>query len=186
MRGVDAPGEYIALPAVGAALRRWRGSTDLDEAYRAIEDSREHLHPFMPWAHQTREEAGTFLTMAQEQWLTGTDYQYAIIEDSSASVLGGCGLHTRRGPGVLEIGYWLRRGATGRGLATAAAGALTRAAALVDGIDRIEIWCDTTNVRSSAVARRLGYRLDRVEERPPNGNEDPALHEVWVLPVQRF
>jgi RimJ/RimL family protein N-acetyltransferase len=180
---VHAPPERIALTPVGAAVRRWRGVADLDEAYAAMEASRAHLRPFMPWADQSRQEAGQFLVTAQEQWLAGTDYQYAIVDDTTGSVLGGCGLHARQGPGALEIGYWLRAGATGRGVATAAAGALTRAAAAVGGIERVEIWCDQTNLRSSAVPRRLGYRLDRLEDKPSIQSGEPAPHEVWVLLV---
>ena len=62
-----------------------------------------------------------------------------------------------------EIGYWLRDDATGRGFVTAAAGALTDAGVALDGIERVEIHCDEANVRSAAVPRRLGYRLDRIE-----------------------
>ena len=40
-------------------------------------------------------------------------------------MLGGCGLHRRGGPASIEIGYWLRPDAVGRGVMTAAAGALT-------------------------------------------------------------
>lgn len=45
----------------------------------------------------------------------------------------------RIGPGGLETGYWVHQAHTRRGLATAAAAALTDAALALPGIDRVEI-----------------------------------------------
>ena len=60
--------------------------------------------------------------------------------EADGELVGGFGLHRRRGPGILEIGYWVRSDRTGRGYATGAARALTQAA--FDGfpdVDRLEI-----------------------------------------------
>lgn len=73
------------------------------------------------------------------------------------------GLHDRSGGGAVEIGYWCHVDHLGRGVATRAARALTALPAGLPTVDRVEIHCDEANLRSAAVARRLGYRLDRVE-----------------------
>ena len=53
-----------------------------------------------------------------------SDYEYGVFL-ADGSVVGGCGLHRRIGPSALEIGYWVHVAHTRRGIATAAAGALT-------------------------------------------------------------
>ena len=80
----------------------------------------------------------------------------------------------------LEVGYWLRAGATGRGCATAAARALTDLALSVDGVSRVEIHCDEANVRSAAVARRLGYRLDRIVPDAVTAPADLGRSMIWI------
>src|SRR5262249_10600577 len=136
---------------------------DLDPLWAAVEESRDHLRPFMPWADEARADLAAFVTEAVQQWAGGSDRNFVIADAATGEQLGGCGLHARLGAAALEIGYWLRADATGRGIVTAAARALTAAAMASDGVTRVEIHCDEANVRSAAVARRLGYHLDRIE-----------------------
>jgi RimJ/RimL family protein N-acetyltransferase len=103
-----------------------------------------------------------FLARANVAWRLGTEFQYVIRLDGSAAVAGGCGLHARSGPGVLEIGYWVHVDHLRAGVATRAAGALTRAALAMYDVDRVEISFVAANVRSAAVPQKLGYHL--VEE----------------------
>lgn len=63
----------------------------------------------------------------------------------------------RIGPGGLEIGYWVHVAHTGRGVATAAAAAITAAAFTLPGIDRVEIHHDVLNLASGRVPAKLGY-----------------------------
>ena len=72
-------------------------------------------------------------------------------------VVGGCGLHNRIGPGVREIGYWVRQGWVRRGIATRAAGKLTSYGLAMHGVTRVEIHHDKANVASAGVPRHLGY-----------------------------
>jgi RimJ/RimL family protein N-acetyltransferase len=178
---VTALPERIELVGFGAALRGYR-LDDVDSLYTAVEESRDHLRPWMPWADEARPELAAFVAESVEQWARGTDRNYVITDTETGEQLGGCGLHARLGPGAMEIGYWLRAGATGRGLVTAAARALTDAALAVDRITRVEIHCDEANVRSAAVPRRLGYRLDRIERDAITAPAEIGRSMIWVWP----
>jgi len=173
--------ERIELSEVGAALRRYRPD-DVDALYAAIEESRDHLRPFLPWADEARAEFAAFVAEAVEQWSSGADRNFVIADTVTGEQLGGCGLHARLGDEALEIGYWLRAEATGRGVVTAAARALTDAAMALDGVTRIEIHCDEANVRSAAVARRLGYRLARIEPDRIVAPAETGRSMSWVWP----
>ena len=67
------------------------------------------------------------------------------------------GLMARIGPGGFEIGYWVHRAYTRRGLATAATAALVEQAFGLPGVDRVEIVHDELNVASAAIPRKLGF-----------------------------
>ena len=179
---MQPPPEQIELPAVGVVLRRHRPA-DLDALHAAIEESRDHLRPFMPFADQARGDTAGFVEVAQREWEEGTGFNYLITEAADGEVLGGCGIHLRVGPDAAEIGYWLRDGATGRGIITAAAAALTDAGLALDGIERMEIHCDEANVRSAAVPRRLGYRLDRIEPDAITAPGELGQMMIWVSPT---
>lgn len=61
------------------------------------------------------------------------------------------------GPGMLEIGYWLHTGHTGRGYATAVARALADVGLAQPGIGTVLIRHDAANVASGRVAGRAGF-----------------------------
>jgi len=147
------PDEVITRGPV--TLRRWR-EDDLDAVFQAVTESLDHLRPWMPWAADyTRESAAEFLAKSAKDWADGNEYNYAILTDSALA--GGCGLMARIGPGGLEIGYWVRRAWTRRGLATAASAALVDQAFRLPGVDRVEIVHDELNVASGGVPRKLGF-----------------------------
>jgi RimJ/RimL family protein N-acetyltransferase len=95
-------------------------------------------------------------------------------------VIGGFGLHRRIGPGGIEIGYWVHVDYAGQGYATTAAQALTQAGLALDDVTRVEIHTDEANVKSAAIPRRLGYRLDRVFEREPEAPAECGRIQVWI------
>lgn len=166
----------------GVQLRRPRVD-DAEGIAAAVAASLPELRPWMPWA---TEEAGqpdvqrVRLEEAMPHWEAGADFSYVIVDDGH--VLGSVGLHARIGPGALELGYWVRSEYTGRGIATASAGALTAAALALPGIDRVEIHCDEANTRSAAIPRRLGYRLARVEDDEVTAPAEIGRSMIWVYP----
>jgi RimJ/RimL family protein N-acetyltransferase len=141
----------------GFLLRRWTPS-DAETLGRAIAESALHLRPWMAWiAHEplTLEQRREWLIDRQREWFEGGDVVHGVFIGDE--VAGGCGLHRRRGPRTLEIGYWIHPSFTQRGLATAVAQTLTDAAFGVAGIALVEIHYDKANVASSGIPRRLGF-----------------------------
>ncbi|MFD0257901.1 GNAT family N-acetyltransferase [Kitasatospora indigofera] len=143
----------------------------------------DHLRPWMPWAAHAPDPAATLAMVraGDSAWQAGTDFLYVLAPDAEpTAVVGAFGLHGRIGPGTLEIGYWTDAGHGGRGLATAAARALTTAALGLPGISRTEIHCDEANTRSAAVPRRLGYRLDRTDDAAVAAPGETGRKMIWV------
>jgi RimJ/RimL family protein N-acetyltransferase len=176
---IDRPPERVLADHVIL----WRSDpSDVEPLVLAVNESLDHLRPWMPWAQDpaTNDTIGAFLREASIDWIAGKNFQFLIREAPSEMVLGGCGLHARLGPGALEIGYWTHVSQGGRGIATSAARALTRTALGLAGVDRVEIRCDLANIKSAAIPKKLGYRLDRIDQRPPATPCETEDHMVWV------
>ncbi|MEU4583237.1 GNAT family N-acetyltransferase [Kitasatospora aureofaciens] len=175
------PPELLRLPG-GLRLHR-RRSAHAPALNRAVRANLEHLRPWMEWAAEapTRARTAELTRAGTAAWEAGTDFMYlADLDDAPGRVVGAFGLHGRIGPGALEIGYWVAARHVGRGIATAAAGALTEAALALPGIARVEIRCDQANGASAAVPRKLGYRLDRVTEAAARAPGETGRQLVWV------
>ena len=91
----------------------------------------------------------------EEQWVQGGDVVLAVVVCDV--IAGSAGLHRRRDPDVLEIGYWIHPAFLRRGLATRTVGLLTDAAFSLTDIDAVEIHHDKANVASAGVPERAGY-----------------------------
>ncbi|MFF1904384.1 GNAT family N-acetyltransferase [Kitasatospora sp. NPDC058218] len=178
---MPSPPELIPLDDL--TLRCFEGEADLAELFRVIEESLDHLRPWMPWvAEHSLDTTRDFLARRTEQWENGDAYTYAIVTEQA--IVGACQLFRRadRPSHGMEIGYWLHPAATGRGLVTRAARALVEQAFLLPGVDHVEIVHDSANRASGAVPRRLGFveHACRPAERlaPAETGED----KVWRLP----
>jgi RimJ/RimL family protein N-acetyltransferase len=167
----------------GVVVRRYV-EDDIPEQVEVINANLAHLAPWMPWAQEpvTLDTQLTFFHDSDKAWDDGSNFNYGIY-DPAGHLVGGTGYHVRNGPGVLEIGYWLARSAEGMGLMTRVADALTKAAATVEGVTRVEIHCDADNVRSAAIPQRLGYSLVRVEDREIVASAECGRHLIYAIGV---
>jgi RimJ/RimL family protein N-acetyltransferase len=179
LRFVGVP-ERIELED-GVVIRRYV-EADIPHLVDVVNANLEHLGPWMPWAQApvTVDAQLAWFRETDTQWDDGTNFVYGIF-DAAGRIIGGTGFHIRNGPGALEIGYWVAADSTGRGVATRVSAALTEAAREVPGATRVEIHCDVANVRSSAVPRKLGYTLARVEPREPTAPGETDRTEVWTF-----
>jgi RimJ/RimL family protein N-acetyltransferase len=167
----------------GVVIRRYV-EDDMHAVVDVVNANLDHLSPWMPWAQEpmTLDAQLTFFNETDKQWDEGTNFVYGIF-DASGQIVGGTGYHVRNGPGVLEIGYWLARDAQGNGLMTRVVDSLTKSAASVAGVVRVEIHCDAGNDRSAAIPRRLGYALLRVEDREITAPGETGKHLIFAIDV---
>jgi RimJ/RimL family protein N-acetyltransferase len=169
--------------AVLKSLEPWRA----EEFAAYIERDREHLAPWLPWAarltgvEQTRAWLQAYAeSQARDEgriygiWLEGTLVGGTLFRvfDTRAS--------------TAEIGVWLAREASGRGLITLAAQRMIDWVLGERGMHRVEWRCFPSNERSIAVAKRLGMTLDGVlrEAFPYNGVHHDA--QVWSLLASEY
>jgi ribosomal-protein-serine acetyltransferase len=132
--------------------------SDFDELWEAIEESRDELRPWLPFADESADDLRVWLTRVEAHWLTRETLGCAILDRASGRIAGNLGLMTRDWEiGYFEIGYWLRTSATGQGLMTEAVRLITDFAFDHLWANRVEIRCDARNERSAAVPRRLGF-----------------------------
>jgi RimJ/RimL family protein N-acetyltransferase len=171
-------------------LKRWEPAW-AEQTATAVLESLPELKPFLPWATDdyTVEDSRGFLEMSVADWAKGTAFNYGIFT-AGGEILGGIGMMTRMGPGVLELGYWLRTSQTGRGYMTEAVEALTRVAFTLPGIERVAIRHDVTNAASAAVAVKAGFvEVTRIEREPkaPGETGTDLIRErraaVWQPPA---
>jgi RimJ/RimL family protein N-acetyltransferase len=81
---------------------------------------------------------------------------FAILDRGGEELLGGIGV--RAGDeGVAELGYWVKAGARGRGVATRAVVLVARFAFDELGAARVQLVTEPDNVASQRVAEKAGF-----------------------------
>jgi ribosomal-protein-serine acetyltransferase len=151
----------------------------------AINASRDHLRRFLPWvdhAHHSLEDSENFARLNYAKYLSRTDIILGIFDRQTQALYGGSGMHrldwaVRK----FEIGYWVRKDAVGQGIISEAVNAITRYAFQQLQARRVEIRCETENVRSRAVAERLGYDLDGCLRQDRFKVDSQELTDTWIF-----
>lgn len=185
----EIPGPAYRIHTPRLVIRCWN-PVDAPLLKTAIDESVDHLRPWMPWAYNEPEDLQKKIDRLRSfrgKFDLGQDFVYGIFNKDETRVLGGTGLHTRIGEGAREIGYWIHKDYTNQGLATEVSAALTKVAFEIDGVERVEIHCDAENVRSAAVLRKLGYTHDatlRKRVRAHDGTLRDAM--IWSLLRQDY
>lgn len=126
----------------------------------SVRESIEHLKPWMPWAHDEPrpiEEILKGVRRFRGRFDLNEDFVYGIFNPQETKLLGGTGLHTRLGEREFEIGYWIHKDYTNKGLVTESTAALVKVAFEIAHVHRVEIHCDPANLASASIPRKLGF-----------------------------
>jgi RimJ/RimL family protein N-acetyltransferase len=155
----------------------------------AVDESIEHLRPWMPWIRfepQTVEQRVELLRSFRGQFDLGQDFIYGVFARDESRLVGGTGLHTRVGDGAFEIGYWVHADAIGQGFATELTAVLTRVGFELGRAQRIDIRVEPANERSLAIPRKLGYTDEGLMRRrlPPEEDGGPLRDYVSFTMVE--
>ncbi len=135
------------------------------ELWDAVEGSRWHLERWLPWVpfNNAPEASVRYAEACVSDWDAGRAVRFAIRDRQSRELLGVVGLdscvHLHRS---CELGYWLKREATGRGIMTEAARACVDFAFARMAVHRIRCAAATDNSASLRVIARLGFRFEGI------------------------
>ncbi len=126
----------------------------------SIDESLEHLRPWMSWAKNEPESVETKMDRLRKyrgQFDLGLDYTFGIFNKDEKKLIGSTGLHTRLGDNAREIGYWINVNYLNQGYATETVKALIKVAFEIEQLSRIEIKCAPNNIASQRIPKKLGF-----------------------------
>lgn len=153
--------EPVEIAAGRLHLRPWQPS-DEEAIFAACQDPEIQRWTRVPSPY-TREDAREYVTVrSPEGWRDGTSAHWAILDSTSAALLGNVLLFDI-GQGSAEVGYWCAAEARGRGVMSDAVAAVCRWAFGALGLDRVEWSAAVGNWASLAVALKCGFRLEGTE-----------------------
>lgn len=178
-------------------LRPWR-EDDAAALCPILETNFEHLGPWIPARVSTPapvSELEQRLAGFAKDFADDREWRYALHARDEQRLLGEAALFPRSAsqrvmfPDAdrVELGYWIRRDATGQGFVGEASRALIAVAASIREFSRVEIRCDARNAPSAAIPRRLGFGLASTIESPAVTPDAPPVQmQVWSLDLAQF
>lgn len=134
--------------------------TDAILLKQSIDESIEHLLPWMPWAKNEPESLQTKIDRLRRyrgRFDLGEDYVFGIFNKDESHLIGSTGLHTRLGENAREIGYWINAQQIKKGYALETVKALTKVGFEIEELERIEIHCAPNNIGSQSIPKKMGY-----------------------------
>lgn len=148
------------VPLVAAA------DHDADEFLRAVVESKAELMRWMEWCHADYSAADVhrWFEHADQMWAKQTAFPMLIKSKADGSLLGGTGLHDVMlyGKREAELGYWVRAGARGRGVASTAIRAMAAFAFNELKLVRASMRIRLDNHSSRRAAERAGASFEGV------------------------
>ena len=152
---------------------------------KSIQESVEHLRPWLPWVKTEPEELKVKierLRMFRAKFDLSENYIYGVFDPNETELIGGTGLHPRVGSNAFEIGYWVNVNHINKGYATEFSAALTKVAFEIENVNRMEIHCDPGNNSSAAIPKKLGYVYEAtLRGRTETIEGEPSDSMIWSI-----
>jgi len=122
-----------------------------------IEKNLERLRRWEPWAHgeQSEQSLRTFTRAQLKGWVDGENLPCVILHDGE--LIGTTGARIVTYTRTAELGYWVDEDFEGRGAVSRAVSGVLARLFLDHDLARAEIRTGAGNVRSRALAERLGF-----------------------------
>jgi ribosomal-protein-serine acetyltransferase len=135
-----------------------------DRLFELTDKSREHLRPWTPWLDDVRTAADSkeFIKHSLEQFSRGEGLTTGIWHGGNLAGVISFDKISRVNHSAM-IGYWIGSEYQRKGLVIRSCEALIDYGFNELGLNRIEIWAATENVRSLAIPIRLGFTREGVE-----------------------
>jgi ribosomal-protein-serine acetyltransferase len=140
-------------------------TSDARDLWAAVEASRSHLEPWLPWVpfNIDAEASFRYAEASAADWDNARACRFTIRDRVGRRLLGVVGLeafaHLHQS---VELGYWLRTDACRKGIMTEASRAAIDWAFDLLHAHRVRVAAATDNHASLGVIRRLGFRFEGI------------------------
>ena len=145
-------------------IRQYR-TEDAIPFYKAAKESLEHMQAFMPWCHPaySLQESQAWVESRSTSWDSGQDYSFIIYAIDSNELLGGVDINQiNHNHKIGNIGYWVRKKALNRGVATEAVSLIAGFGFNSLDLNRLEIVMLPNNTASRKVAEKAGAKYEGI------------------------
>lgn len=150
-----------------------RDESTVDEMLALTLANLDRLVEWEDWAQapQTRQSVAAYTEYLVQGFVSGTSLPLAIR--CGHDLVGSVGVRFDDSRHSAEIGYWIGRDHEGHGVVTRCVGALVDWLLTSHETERVELRCARTNLRSRAVAERLGFAMQDPGPGVPDIPEEP-------------
>ena len=155
--------ELIRIPVRDDLELRQRQSEDAEELFALTDRNRTYLRRWLPWLDHCNSQADTRKNIAASLRHAEEGIGLAVSIWHQGRIVGVTGyneIHKANRTG--HIGYWLGEEHVGKGIMTASVRALVEYGFRELGLNRQTIAAATDNLRSRAIAERLGFQLEGI------------------------
>lgn len=169
----------VPMPIVTPRLRLVAAHPDFAQQHiDAISESLDEFKKWFVWAKDPEvvslDTRRAWLAEAQGKFILRQNLFMCAFEKETGRLVAGTGFHALDWTiPSMEIGYWVRQSAMGKGYATEFSIALLRYAFLALGANRVAIKCDDSNIASRRVIEKTGIPYEgttRNESFLPDGS----------------
>jgi ribosomal-protein-serine acetyltransferase len=134
-----------------------RDDSTVEPLHALIIKNLERLRRWEPWAHgdPSEESLRAFTRSQLLEWVDGHNIPCVILAEGE--IIGTAGARVNAYTEIADLGYWIDEGHEGRGAVSRAVSGLLDWLFLERHMQRAEIRTGVENLRSRALAERLGF-----------------------------
>ncbi|MBT2758668.1 GNAT family N-acetyltransferase [Mesobacillus foraminis] len=176
---LDIPEEFTTK----RLLVRMARPGDGEAVFNALEASKKELKPWMPFAQkdQSREDVEGNIRQAFANYIKREDLRLLVFLRETGEFIASSGLHRINwSVPKFEIGYWINSRFSGCGYMTEAVEGIADFAREELKARRIEIRCDSKNIKSRAIPERLGFKLEGILKNDDVSADGTELRDTCV------
>lgn len=167
-------------------LRAPRNSGDGKIVNEAIKDSFKELKPWLPFAQKLPgvEETEENLREAHANFIERVSFRFLIFPKDSKDLIGIISFESVNWDiPKCEIGYWINTKFSGYGYITEAAKELTNFGLNKIRFKRIEIRCESENLKSRSIPEKIGYELEGILKNDDLSADGSKLTDTCIYAI---
>jgi ribosomal-protein-serine acetyltransferase len=138
-----------------------RGPKDADSFFILVDKNREAFRQYLYWVDNTNTPADVekFIQDCKEKFENKKGADFGVLYEGKW--IGSMGFHEIDNiNNKAAIGYWLDKDFQGKGIMTKCVQTIIQYGFEELGLNRIEILCEVTNIKSKAIPERLNFTFE--------------------------